>query len=172
MPQRSAVSLLPNDVKEELNRRLIAGGFSGYQELTDWLDEQGFSISRSSLHRYGQKFEDQLHELKLATEQARAIAENAGDDENALGDALTRLAQQKAFKVLLELQDPGEISLPSLGRMIADLNRSSVTVKRYMAEVKDKVKQAAEVVKKQAIRGGLSEDVIREIEEQILGIVR
>jgi len=159
-------------VKEELNRRLIAGGFSGYQELTDWLDEQGFSISRSSLHRYGQKFEDQLHELKLATEQARAIAENAGDDENALGDALTRLAQQKAFKVLLELQDPGEISLPSLGRMIADLNRSSVTVKRYMAEVKDKVKQAAEVVKKQAIRGGLSEDVIREIEEQILGIVR
>lgn len=154
-----------------MDRRLIAGGFSGYQELADWLREQGFELSRSALHRYGQQFENRLAALKIATEQARAITEAVGDEEGVMGDALTRLAQEKAFQVLVEMEDAGEVSLPKLGRMIADLNRTSIAQKKWMAEMRKKAAAAAESVVKTARQGGLSDEKAEEIRKKILGIV-
>ena len=48
MPQRSKVDLLPDQIREDLEHHLIQGGFSGYRELSLWLGEQGFEISKSS----------------------------------------------------------------------------------------------------------------------------
>lgn len=172
MPPRSSISLLPEECKAELNRRLISGGFSNYEGLSEWLRGQGFDISRSAVHRHGQQFEAQLEAIKIATEQAKAIAQTVGDDENALGDALTRLAQQKAFKALLELDEDKneELSLADLGRMIATLNHSSVAVKRYRSQVQDKLAKTAEIIAKTVKKEGLSEDTAAQIRAQILGI--
>ena len=101
MPQRSAISQLPEEIQLELNRRLVANSFSDYQGLSEWLEELGFEISRSSVHRHGHLFEEKLIAIKIATEQAKAIATAAGDEEGAMNDALIRLIQQKAFDVLV-----------------------------------------------------------------------
>ena len=42
MPPRSKVSKLPDAIQRELEQRLIANGFSDYDGLAAWLDEQGF----------------------------------------------------------------------------------------------------------------------------------
>jgi hypothetical protein len=171
MPPRPSITQLPEDVRAELDRRLLSNSFSGYVALAEWLAEQGYTISKSALHRYGQQFEARMAALKLATAQAKAIAEAVADDEGAMGEALTRLAQEKAFAVLLRMEEtPGGISLPALGRMIADLNRAGISVKKYMAEVRAKSQATAEAVAAEVRQAGLSAETVELIRRRILGI--
>jgi len=172
MPPRSTVSALPKEVKEWLDKALIDGNFSGYEALEDELRERGYAISKSSIHRYGKEFEARIAALKIATEQAKAISESIPDDAGAMNDALIRLVQQKAFDVLMDLEKKGDANIKDVSIAIARLSRASVQQKKWMAEAREKAKSAADAIKKTAQKGGLSEDVIKQIEEQVLGIVR
>jgi len=163
--------MLPEEIRAELNRRLISGGFSGYEALAEWLGEQGWEFSKSSVHRYGQKLEKRLAAIRIATEEARAITEAAKDDEGVMNDALIRLVQEKTFQALVEMEDAGEIALHKVGRMIADLSRSSIAQKKWMAETREKAKAASDEVVTLARKSGLSEEKAEEIRRKILGIV-
>lgn len=171
MPAPSKVAKLPEEIRAELDGRLIRGGFAGYEALAAWLTEQGFEISKSALHRYGSQFEERVSALKAATDQARAIVAESPDDEGAMGEALMRLVQEKLFSVLLEVNvDPEKVNINSLARSIAELGRASVTQKKYASEVKARADAAASVVDRVAKRGGLSPESVAEIRTAILGI--
>jgi hypothetical protein len=170
MAQLNGVYSLPDETKQELDRKLVANHFSGYQDLEKWLREEGFEISKSAIHRYGCKFKKQVETIRIATEQAKVIAAEC-DDENDMADALSRLAQQKLFQVLVELEDiPEDIELPKLVTAIATLNRSSVNVKKYKNEIKAKLKLAAEQVQNIGIRNGIEDSVMEQIKNSMLGI--
>lgn len=177
MPKRSKILELPEDIKTDLDRKLIANGFGGYVALAEWLQEQGYAISKSSVHSYGQKFEERLGALKVATQQARAIVESAPDQEGAMSEALLRLTQEKLFGVLLEYQGKPdkEISLPALSKAIAELNRSSVTTKKYAADVREKLEaKFAALEKESSDKGGkrkIDADTLRIVREEIYGVV-
>jgi hypothetical protein len=160
-------------VRADLDARLVRNGFADYRGLAEWLTEQGFEIKKSALHSYGQKFEDRCAALKVATQQARAIVAETPDDEGAMGEALTRLVQEKIFNVLMDLEvDPETIDLSKLTRSIAELTRSSVTLKKYAQTVKERAKAAADAASKIAKKGGLSADAAAEIRSAILGIAQ
>jgi hypothetical protein len=170
MAPRSKVVGLPKEVKEWLDNALIEGNFSDYELLADELQAKGFGISKSSLHRYGSAFEQKMAAIKLATEQAEAIAKSVPDDENALGDALLRVIQEKTFSLLMNTQDPSNISFASLAKIATDLGFASTNVKEFRSKIKAKAKEAAEAVEKIAKKGGLSTDSIDTIKRSILGI--
>lgn len=171
MPARSAIEQLPAEVRDELDRRLVQSGFAGYVGLAIWLREQGFDISKSAVHRYGEKFEERASALKLATDQARAIVANSPDDTGAMNEALIRLVQERLFKVLIEMEvDPSKINLGSLTKGIATLARASVKQKEFEQEVRARASAAAEAVEKIARKGGLSSDAVDTIRREILGI--
>ena len=156
MPRRSAVQTLPKSVKEWLDRALAENGFAGYQLLADELKERGYDISKSAVHRYGQQFEERLANLKLASEQARAIVDAAPDSENTMNDALMRLVQERLFGVLQDIEiDPRKINIGSLAKSIAELGRASVTQKKWMAEAREQARREAreEMVKRIADLG-------------------
>jgi hypothetical protein len=169
MPARSKVTQLPDPLKAELDRRLIRGGFSDYTALAGWLAEQGFEISRSAVHRYGQEFEANLAAIKIATEQARAVAEAAGDDEGAMNEALIRLVQQKAFDALVRLDADGAI-LPRMGVMIAKLSKASVDQNKWKAEARRKAAQAVENIEEKLKSAKLDPEALRVVREEIYGI--
>ncbi|MEM9118490.1 MAG: DUF3486 family protein [Cyanobacteria bacterium P01_F01_bin.56] len=173
MPARSKVMTLPESVKEELDKRLVKSGFGNYEGLSDWLTEQGYGISSSTLHRYGQDFEAKLDALRIATHQAQAISEAVGDDENALGDALVRLAQEKAFQVLMKFnaEDVEGLDLVKMSRAIADLNRSAVQQKKWMGEIRAKAAEVAEEVGKEVRDRGMSDSLAEQLVQKVLGIV-
>lgn len=175
MPARSKITKLPDDIKRELDKRLITGSFSGYRDLSAWLQEQGYDISRSAINRYGQGFEGRLAAIKIASEQARAVSEAVGDNEGAMNDALISLVQEKAFDVLVNLQteDPEAFAkiFPKMGIMVARLSKASVDQKKWMSEAKGKAKDAAEEVVKAVKKSGMSEKTAEEIRKKILGIV-
>lgn len=172
MPQRPAVTGLPDDVKRALDERLVSVGFCNYKALSDWLTDQGYQISRSALQRYGQQFEEKLTALKIATEQAKAITSVVGDEEGAMNEALIRLVQQRAFEVLVKLQEDDEDGrLPKLGVMIAKLSKASVDQKKWVAEVREKASATADEVRAEIKKSGLSDEKAEEIRKKILGIV-
>lgn len=54
MAQAKKIDLLPLAIRNELDRRIVAAAGSGYEEHSAWLILQGYSISKSAIHRYGQ----------------------------------------------------------------------------------------------------------------------
>lgn len=156
MPAPRAIDLLPPPIKAELDARLIQSGFGGYEALSDWLKDQGFTIgiSKSSLGEYGKDFKDRLAALRLSREMAIAYQQNLPDDQGAQAEMLTTMAQDVMFNYLMKVQDfassaAGEEEIEemkgvtnvvsSVVRSIATLNRSDMAIKRQMSEIKGKV---------------------------------
>ncbi len=173
MPARSKITGLPDDIKAALNQRLVRTGFSNYDDIAEWLKTQGYEISRSAVHRYGQNFEGRLAAIRMATEQAQAVAEAVKDDEGAMNAALISLVQEKAFDVLINLQNDDAEAFqkifPKLGIMVSKLSKASVDQKKFAAEVRKKaLENAAEVVDEMARQQGLNAEQARFWREKVL----
>lgn len=168
MAPRSKITKLPKAVKEWLDATLAEGNFSDYELLSADLKARGYDISKSAVHRYGQEFEGKLAAIRIATEQAKAITDAIPDDAGAMNDALIRLVQQKAFDVLVKMEEGA--SIKDIGLMVARLSNATVKQKQWLAEVREKASAAADAVEAIAKKGGLSADALDTIRKGILGI--
>ncbi len=171
MGERSKVVTLPPETKAELDRRLLAGGFRGYEELELWLRELGYQIGKSSIHRYGSKLEERLDQLKRSTDQAKALVAASPDDAGDMSQAVLRLMQEKIFSALMEMEvDPDDQSLGGLAKALAPLVRANIAQQKHATEVREKARDAADAVDKLARKGGLEPETVDAIRKQILGI--
>jgi DUF438 domain-containing protein len=172
MGPRSKVAGLPKAVKEWLDQALIEGNFAGYDLLADELRTKGYDISKSGLHRYGSQFEKKLAAVKIATEQAEAIAKAVPDDENALGDALLRVIQEKTFSMLMNMEEDPKIGFAKLASIAIESGFSSTNVKEFRSKVKARAKEAAAEVTNIVKSAGLSDEAVANIKKSILGIAQ
>ncbi|WP_097724589.1 DUF3486 family protein [Escherichia coli] len=178
MGRRSSIDSLPTDVRRWLERALTENNFTGYAELESLLKERGYVITRSSLQRFGYKMEQQLARVRAATEAARLMAREAGDDADDRSAGLMTLIQTEMIDILMRLQqvsdenDPTDRAklLATASRNIAPLTRASVNLKRFQSEVKEKAEVAANAAEKIARKGGLSSDAVQALRREILGI--
>lgn len=179
MGKRSTIATLPRDVVAAFERRLAENGFSNYTELTEWLNAQGYEVSRSAVHRYGQKVERRFASIKASTEAARLIAEGAADEGDTRSEALMAMLQTELFDALVQIGEMPSEELNAVDRFgmmsegakkISGLISASTRLKEYQAKVKAKVQAAADDVAKQAKKGGLSEESVEAIRKHILGI--
>jgi hypothetical protein len=179
MPAPAKIELLPEEIRAELNRRLIARAFSDYEALAAWLAEQGFHIGKSTVHRYGQKLERKLDAIRASTEAARSIAEAAPDDADLRSAAVMSLVQTEIFDVLVNLQEASDEDIDQVTRVkllshaaknIATLSRASVNQKKWQSQVTERAASAAERATEVARKGGLSADAVNSIRREILGI--
>ena len=181
MAPRSSVELLPEEVRHALERRLAESGFANYSELTDWLKSQGYEISRSAVHRFGQKVERRFASIKASTEAARLIADGAADEGDTRSEALMAMLQTELFDAMVAIGEIDEENLSSIDRFsmmagaaknIALLTSASSKLKEYQSKVKARTEAAAADVAKVAKKGGLSDDIADEIRKKILGITQ
>lgn len=170
MARRSKVVSLPKGVKEWLDAALVDGNFADYELLAAELREKGYDISKSSLHRYGSQFEAKMAAVKLATEQAEAIARAVPDDENALGDALLRIIQEKAFSMLMKIEDEPQVGFAKLASIAIESGFSSTNIKEFRSKIKAKTKEAAVEVAGIVKKAGLTDEAVDTIKKRILGI--
>jgi len=171
MPPRSKIKQLPAAVKDWLDRSLIEGNFSGYEQLEAELKARGFDIGKSAIHRYGQEFEDKLAAIRIATEQARAITDAIPDDAGAMNDALIRLVQQKAFDTLVKMEEGA--SIKDIGLMVARLSNASVKQKKWQAEARGKIIAKMDELEGEAKtgKGQFDLETLRRVREELYGIV-
>ena len=60
----SKVAKLPEEIRAAVDRKIMEG--VEYQEIADYINSMGTSVSRSSVNRYGQKFMAKMERLRLA----------------------------------------------------------------------------------------------------------
>lgn len=183
MPKPKKVDLLPQEIKRNLEAKLVEHGFADYVELSDWLAAQGYEISKSALHRYGAEFKEQLEKMQVVAHQTRAIIEAFPDDEDITAQALSRLSQTQMFNLLQgididvvarDLEFGSEDAVNKYTKLLGamtKLNQGSLNLKKYVAEIKAKAKSVADEVSDRALKGGLSDTTVDEIRHRILGIV-
>ncbi|MGQ0530560.1 MAG: phage protein Gp27 family protein [Panacagrimonas sp.] len=106
MSRTSAVYELPVRLQRRLDTKLREGGYGKYIQLAQWLKEEGFDISKSTLHRHGSalKARDSLgEELKGSL---------SGVDHDTAKDAAALLIELGSMRVresaiLARLQELG-----------------------------------------------------------------
>jgi hypothetical protein len=175
--QRSKVGQLPREIREWLDHTLAEKNFAGYEQLAAELEQRGYAISKSSIHRYGANLERKIAAVKASTEAAKLIAAGAPDDADQRSAAVISLIQTEVFDVLVALQDLADADpmkraklLSTVAKNIATLSRASVNQKKHELEIRAKAHSAADAAAKIAQRGGLSRGAVEQIRSQILGI--
>nr|WP_238717853.1 phage protein Gp27 family protein [Petrachloros mirabilis] len=162
--------------RDELNQRLIVSGFTNYDELELWLRGLGHDISKSSIHRYAQRYEDAIAAASVTAQQLRSLVEAVGDDALSLGEGAYMLAINKAVEVLLSLNlEEQKISLTQLLKNIADLNKSAVPLKKYATETRERLAAKFAALEKEAetktSKRTIDPETLRIIREEVYGLV-
>lgn len=179
MARASSITDLPEEVRHWLEQVLTEQNFSGYQAMEEMMREKGFAISKSAIHRYGQKIEKRMAAIKASTEAARIITEGASDDQDARSEAVIALCQTEIFDAMIAMQEASDESLTPLERMgaissvaknVAALTGASIRQKQFKSVVQARAAEAAEKISKQLKKGGMSATTVEEIKRSILGI--
>jgi hypothetical protein len=177
MPKRSKIATLPAEIRKYLDRTLIEGNFSGYEALEADLAQRGYSIGKSSIHRYGANLERRLAAIKASTEAAVMIMDAAPDDQDARSGAIVSLVQTELVDTIMKLQEAVDADpvarvklLSAAAKNIAALTRASVNLKKWQVEIRDKVKAVADAAARIGRKGGLTKDAVDSIRREILGI--
>lgn len=175
MGRASTITALPDDARKMLERALIDRGFTGYEELEALMRDHGFEVSKSAIHRHGVKIERKFAAIKASTEAARLIAEGAADTGDSRSEAVIAMIQSQAFDVMLSLseaeneEDAGERLklLSTAARGMADLTRSSISLKKHQRETAERLK----VMEGDARSGkrALDAETLRIVREEIYG---
>ena len=166
MGRASSITALPDDVRRWLERALAEQGFAGYEALEALMRDKGFAISKSAIHRYGQKIERRMAAIKASTDAAQMIVDAAGDDQDARSEAVIALVQTEMFDSIVAIQEAGDEELTPSERLdlmskaaknIATLTRASLAQKAYKETVIQKIsKDAAAAAVSAATASGLS----------------
>lgn len=188
MGRKSSITGLPSEVRSYLESKLAENHLTLDELIADvqakFPSQQ--LPSRSAVHRYGQKLDRKLEAIRASTQAAKIIQESFDDSKDARSEALTALIQTDLFDAILEFQEfvENNEALDPLTRMselskvsknIATLNRSSIDLKKYKAEVEEQTRQKLLEEQKAKLDAvgkdkGVTEDTKRAIREA-LGIV-
>ena len=160
MPARSKVAMLPAEVRTELDRRIVEQAFSGYQDLAEWLQGQGYHIAHDSVQRHGSRLLRKIEAMERLAEDAKALAAAAAQAGDSIVDVTIQLIHQRVLSMLLDAPEPGEESSSSgiaagaphsdrgalqlrdlvrLTRIVADLSRVTIARQRQAEQMKSQL---------------------------------
>lgn len=180
MGRHSTIKALPKAVRAWLEGALLEGS-STYQQLEDVLREQGFSISKSAIHRFGQPLLRRLAAIKASTEAARMLTEGAADDQDTRSEAIIALIQTELFESIVTLQeatdekvDPADrvALLSKVAKNIATLTRASVNLKKFQQDLRERLAEKMQALEAEAAApgSGLDLQTIRRIAQDVYGV--
>lgn len=89
MPIVGKIKLLPKPVLEELHERLRHVAYGGFVEHSAWLEQQGYIVSKSAIHRYAQE----LKARDSVMEKAVSLINVPGGDVADRGEAVELLVE-------------------------------------------------------------------------------
>jgi len=158
---------LPEELRAEVNRFLIEG--LTYEEISDYLKEKGYDISRSSVGRYGRDFLEYVRRIRMVEDKADELVSAAGDGLT-LEEAASKMLLERVMAALID----GQVTQKQLSFVIgavAQLQSSSVRREKFKAEIHEKADRAVSNIEKK-VGGQLSEETLTRIKEEIYGITK
>ena len=111
MPARSKVAMLPEGVRAELDRRIVARAFGGYHDLAEWLQAQGYHIAYDSIRRHGSKLAHKLEARERLADEVRALGLSAQIADGTLLQVTIQLIHDRVLSLLLQAPEENHESL-------------------------------------------------------------
>ena len=178
MPPRSTIDLLPEPVREALDRRIITSAFGSYAGHSAWLAEQGHTASTVAVSRYGRRLRASVSEerarmveasataiahVKASVETARALREAAGDDPLLIGEATGDLLISRLYDAAAS-GDLDSRQLQVLTRALQDAIKTSVAIRKERGLDREKILQevaaaAAETMRKKGVSSFVADSI-------------
>ena len=173
---RSKIARLPVDVRDAIVAALEAG--KSYDEITLAIQAMGADVSRSGVHRFGQKHQKTIERLKAQREIASAMAldlQGLADDRQGrlLIEMLQLLISRSTMQAVNEDEGDGLDSkeLYFISQAVKSLQQASSIDAEREARIKSSVlKAAAATVDDVAKERGLSAETVSAIRARILGV--
>jgi hypothetical protein len=178
---------LPPAIKDELARKFQAG--ETYETLAGWLQDEGYPVSRSSVHRWGSRFQVHLERLRAWREGAATIVAGLqGKPATELNEAAEQTAVQMLFEAMIDLgqanEDDGECKPPDLKARTAILSQVSHALSglgfsaanreglklRFEKALAPAKQAAADATKKALQESGATKETVVEVVDRIMGI--
>ncbi len=168
----SSIEKLPPEVRAWLDQELVRLGFSNYTELTKSLNEQGWTISRSALGRYGKNYKEQVKQQRERADAIRNLAEVYQDDApgimtGAMGISLTAVMdaiQDGEYDYSKDTLSSLVSTLPRIGKGFRDAEKHKIE-----KEARRKtIEEAAQVVEETARAQGLDDEWATALREKFL----
>ena len=134
---------LPDDVRTELDLRL-SDTANTYEELSTWLKEEGYEISKSAVGRYALRSTKAAQRVAETIQRTQAIAQavEAHPELDYTKAASMVLMDGLMQRVSTAEDDFAEMPLDKAGRLIASLSRNATYEKRVRQEMKKKAELA------------------------------
>ena len=174
---RSKIARLPVDVRDAIVAALEAG--KSYDEITAAIQAMGVEVSRSGVHRFGQKHQKTIERLKAQREIAQAMAldmQGLADDRQGrlLIEMLQLLISRSTMQAVNE--DEGSEGFDSkelyfISQAVKSLQQASNIDAEREAKIRaGALKAAAATVDDVAKERGLSAETVSAIRAKILGV--
>jgi hypothetical protein len=154
------------EIRQELID-LMSDGYT-YDECVEYCRNKGYDFSRSAIGRLGAKHFELMSESRQLAESAKFMKMSPGD-ALLVDDMICSQIQQKLYRLI----QSDEIDLTESHALIGQLARlqdSSTRREKFRSDLEDKKARAVEKVTDIAKKGGLSDEVISTIRQQIMGI--
>lgn len=181
MPRVKKIDGLPDDIKRELDQRIVSSGFSGYVELEQWLADNGLKIGKSAIHRHGQVLKEQYEDAMKSARELLALTRASGE----LGESGAEISRHSAVILQTEVinaslalrnEDDPEKHAKLLARLTkaqADLGRMVISADKWKLELSEKISNKLKSLEDQAAPGksGFDMATLKRVREEIYGIV-
>lgn len=98
MSERKTILRLPPDIRKELESKLINEDYTSLAELSEWLEEEGHSVTISNINRYKLRLCDGIHitdwlDKRPPTDRMRLTA--LQQEQGIITTVLDRLAERE-----------------------------------------------------------------------------
>lgn len=125
---------LPPALKHEVENRLLNG--DTYEDISNYLKEQGEEVHLSSVGRYGRNFLKRFESVRVAKEFAKLLAEdNADRPSTELHEANNLLASQLIMEAMVS-DDMNPEDRAKVAKSIASLQRAQVSNEKLKLEAR------------------------------------
>jgi len=170
---KSRLLKLPRPVLKQVNDMLLGVGEDRrtYQEIADWLKEQGYNTSKSAVDRYA-KYLFALEKIKVVGEHAKSIIEEAGEDPLKIEEATAKLGAVVVLELFQEVMREDRIEPKRIGKLLGDFARlqmSSVAREKLKVDMRKKADRIARDAEK-AAKDMSKEDLIAFIKGRMYGL--
>lgn len=139
----SSVDRLPESVRQKVDA-MLADTSNTYLEISLWLMEQGFEVSKSSIGRYALRSSSaaqRLLEAQMQTEKLVQIIRKK-PDEDYTEAAMRMMMDGLVNKLAAAEEEFDEMPLDKAGRLIASLSRTKVYKDRVRQDMAKKAELA------------------------------
>lgn len=147
---RCKIDELPQDERDTV-RLMLMDTSNTYLDIAQYLQEQGFEISKSAVGRYALRQNAVAKRLSEVQEHTKLLVEAVKQDpdvdytEASMRMLLTSLTE----KMATAQEEFDQMDLAEAGRLIVSLSRTKVYKDRVKAEIDKRAKVALELFKKE-----------------------